>query len=73
MPKRRNHMQVPEHNIPIDLQLLPVTEAAKILNLSERQVRKFIAEKKIGIVRIGRRISIAMSELQEFVKEHTEA
>ena len=53
-----------------DYQLLAVPEAAKFLALSERQVRQMIADKKINYVRIGRRVCISLSQLQDFVRAH---
>jgi len=47
--------------------LLDVAGAADYLAVSPAAVRKFIFEKRLAIVRIGRRVFLEASELERFI------
>jgi excisionase family DNA binding protein len=49
--------------------LLSIEGAARLLGISPWTVRRYIATKKIRIVRIGRRVLLAQQELQRIVNE----
>ncbi len=65
-------MHPPEHDLSPSFQLITVAEAARILAHSERWLRKMIADKKISVVRIKRRVVIAMSELESFIRNQNQ-
>jgi excisionase family DNA binding protein len=46
-----------------------VRQAAKTLNVADTTIRKWIAERRLGHVRLGRAIRIPSSELERFVRE----
>jgi excisionase family DNA binding protein len=48
-------------------QLLTVQEAADFLNVSVRFVRRLIAEHRVAVVRLGRHVRLAKSDLEAFV------
>lgn len=50
--------------------LLAINEAAKQLSISERMLRQLIKDKHIGCVKIGKRLAISLSQLEEFIKAH---
>ena len=50
---------------------LSILETAEYLNTTERMIRRLIAERRIGCVRLGRPIRIPMSAIEEFVKGGT--
>lgn len=47
--------------------LLTVVEAAELLNTGERFVRRLIEERRIEFVRLGRKIRIPASSLDEMI------
>jgi excisionase family DNA binding protein len=47
--------------------LLTVEEAASILNVSIRFIRRLVAERRIAVVRLGRHIRLARSDLEAFI------
>lgn len=47
--------------------LLTVAQVAKLLQISERHLRRLITDKKIVVIRIGRSIRISIAALQEFL------
>ena len=46
---------------------LSIVETAEYLGTTERFIRRLIAERRIGFVRLGRPIRIPMSAIEEFV------
>ncbi len=46
---------------------LNIAEAAEYLGTTERFIRRLIAERRIGFVKLGRPIRIPMSAIEEFV------
>jgi excisionase family DNA binding protein len=50
---------------------LSILETAEYLNTTERMIRRLIAERRIGFVRLGRPIRIPMSAIEEFLKGGT--
>lgn len=51
--------------------LLKVPEAAELLALSQKTVWQWIAERRIGVVRLGRSVRIPHSEIERLVEEGT--
>jgi excisionase family DNA binding protein len=51
----------------IDQEYLTPSELAKLIRFSEIGVRRWIATRRIGVVRLGRRVLIPRSELQRLV------
>ena len=49
--------------------LLTVKEAAAILNISERQLRRLIAEGTLAVHHLGRAIRIAPAELRRYLAQ----
>jgi excisionase family DNA binding protein len=49
--------------------LLTVEEAAEILNVRVRWVRRAVFEKWLGCIKVGRLVRIAESELQRVTKD----
>jgi len=47
--------------------LLTVREVAEVLRISERQVRRFIRERRLSIVRVGRRVLIKPESVIELL------
>jgi excisionase family DNA binding protein len=50
--------------------LLTVAETAKILNCSERTVRRAIASRKLRVVKINGLVRIAPADLEDFIRDH---
>ena len=50
---------------------LSIVETAEYLGTSERFIRRLIAERRIGFVKLGRPIRIPMSTIEEFVQGGT--
>lgn len=48
-------------------ELFTVEEAAKLLNVSVRFVRRLVAERRIAVVRLGRHVRLAQADLEAFV------
>lgn len=48
---------------------LTVREAAKRLGLQESTIRKWIFQKRIGVVRLGRAVRLRASDLDKLVTE----
>ena len=48
--------------------LLTVQEAAEFLNVSVRFVRRLIAEHRVAVVRLGRHVRLAASDLEAYVE-----
>ena len=51
--------------------LLKVPEAAELLALSQKTVWQWIAERRIGVVRLGRAVRIPLSEIERLMEEGT--
>lgn len=51
--------------------LLSITDAAKILDMHPRSVRRLIASRQISAVRINRRIKIHKDALNQFIEART--
>ncbi|GAB2481440.1 helix-turn-helix domain-containing protein [Nocardiopsis aegyptia] len=51
--------------------LLTVTQAAELLNTSERYPRRLIEERRITFVKVGRHVRIPESALDEFITAGT--
>jgi excisionase family DNA binding protein len=49
--------------------LLTVEQAADVLNVSVRFVRRLIAERRIAVHRIGRHVRLARADLEAFVAQ----
>jgi excisionase family DNA binding protein len=49
--------------------LLTIEQAAELLNVKPRWVRRAIFEKRLGHVKVGRLVRIAESELQRVTKD----
>ena len=56
---------------PFDLQLLSVKQAAQILGVSQKTVRRLLARGAISCVRIGRSVRIDHRELESVMKTGT--
>lgn len=52
-----------------DEKLLNVSEAAERLGLKPATIRKFIFERRIDVVRIGRRVSIPEDAIEKMIAE----
>jgi len=52
--------------------LLTVTEAAKFLNVSRRQVYYLLEREGLPAVRVGARLRFSFTELEEFLEHHRE-
>lgn len=52
---------------PVRDRLLTVAEVADLLNTSERFPRRLIEERRITFVRLGRKVRIPESAVQEFI------
>jgi excisionase family DNA binding protein len=51
--------------------LMPVPEAAPVLGVDERMVRRLVAEKRIPYVKIGRHVRLRRSDLLAYVEANT--
>jgi excisionase family DNA binding protein len=49
--------------------LLSVTDVARTLNVSERQVRRWVASGEIPAFKLGSRVRVAPSALRRFLKD----
>ncbi len=47
--------------------LLSVAEASDYLNVTERFVRRIISERRIPVIRLGRHVRLAQTDLDDFV------
>lgn len=61
---------MPPNDLEVNTQLLGISDAAKNLSISERMLRQLIKDKKIGCVRIGKRLAISLPQLDAFIKAH---
>lgn len=52
-----------------DKKLFNVVESAEVLRLSPWTIRKYINQRKINTVRIGRRVLIEPAELQRLIEQ----
>lgn len=52
--------------------LLTVAEVAKHLQVSEREVRRYIEDEELKIVRLGRLVRIRWEDLEAFVTDRLE-
>ena len=50
--------------------LLTVAEIAKILNSSERTVRRAIASRELRAIKINGLVRIAPADLEDFIRDH---
>ena len=64
---RRIHTDLSSGGPLLIARLLNVAEAAEILNISLRSVRRLIAEKKLRVVRIGRAVRIHPEALADLM------
>lgn len=51
---------------------LTVAEAARSLGLGESIVRELIAGKRLGVVRVGRRVLVPLAAIDDFLRQHSE-
>lgn len=51
--------------------LLTKVEAAAYLNDTERMITRLVQEKKLGIVKIGRKVKIPRKELDDFIERNS--
>jgi excisionase family DNA binding protein len=51
--------------------LLKIPEASELLALSQKTVWQWIAERRIGVVRLGRAVRIPLSEIERLMEEGT--
>ena len=49
--------------------LMTVREVADVLRISERQVRRFISDRRLSIVRVGRRVLIKPESIIELLDQ----
>lgn len=47
-------------------------EAAEMLSVSERTVWQLVRDKKLKALRIGRAVRIPISDIERFVKQHSD-
>lgn len=57
----------------INLQLLTVRAAAKLLNMSEHTIRRLIKQRRLPVVRIEQRIMVTRSGIAHLIKKNTYA
>jgi excisionase family DNA binding protein len=50
-------------------QLLNVEEAARLLGISTWTIRSYVRDRKLNPVRIGRRVLLEISEIENFVSK----
>lgn len=50
--------------------LVTMAVAGRVLNVSERHVRNYVAAKKLPAIRLGRSVRIALDDLRAFVAAH---
>jgi excisionase family DNA binding protein len=50
---------------------LTIVETAEYLGTTERFIRRLIAERRIGFIKLGRPIRIPMSAIEDFLKGGT--
>ena len=53
-------------------QFLDISEVARLLDVSDATIRRFIRARQLHYVRLGSRIRIARSELDRFLSEMTD-
>lgn len=51
---------------------MTVTEAAKFLNVSRRQLYYLLEREGLPAVRVGARLRFSLAELEEFLERHRE-
>lgn len=51
-------------------ELVDIARAAELLAVSERYVRRMVAERRIPIVKLGRKVRIDVADLQRYVEEN---
>ncbi len=56
---------------PNSLQLFTVRDAAKLLDMSEHTIRRFIKQRKLPVVRIEQRIMVTRSGIAHLIKKNT--
>ena len=49
------------------IELLDVHQAAKRLNVSERFIRRIVAERRIAVHRIGRHVRLRADDIESFI------
>ena len=54
----------------IDSALLDLTQAANYLGTSERHVRRLWQERRIAVVKVGRRVRFTRSDLDAFIERN---
>jgi excisionase family DNA binding protein len=52
-------------------ELVNVSEAARLLGLAQVTVRTWIAQRRIGVVRLGRAVRIPLSEIDRLIERST--
>jgi len=51
-------------------ELVDIATVAKLLGVSERYVRRMVAERRVAVVKIGHYVRFDLSEIRRFVEEH---
>jgi excisionase family DNA binding protein len=52
--------------------LLSVVEASKYIGVSERNLRSWIADRKIKVARLGGRVVLRLVDIDRFIEKHLE-
>ncbi len=60
-------MRPPQGPTDVPCPLLTYTEAAKVLCVTERTIRQFVADGKLPVVRFGRTVRIDPADLRAFI------
>ena len=51
--------------------LLTYDQAAELMNVSARMVRRLTSERRMEFVKVGRHVRVPMSAAEKYVREHT--
>lgn len=54
-----------------EYRLLRISEAAEYLNVSDRFIRRLVAERRIDFIKVGRFVRIGQDALDSFLSEGT--
>ena len=49
--------------------LLKVPQAAELLRLSQKTIWQWVAERRIGVVRLGRAVRVPLGEVERLIDE----
>lgn len=55
-----------------ELELLTIDEVAKILNLDQSTIYKYIRAKELRAVRFGRAVRVRRADVLRFIEQHTD-